>query len=216
MNELYVFLDESGNFVFSPTGTKYLVFTAVVTKNPFEMTNELDISKHNLILNGEGVEYFHATEDRQNVRDGVFDTLSKPWDFRIDSVIVQKNKVNPALYEYRIYTKVYEVLLKYIFEGFKGNFSEVVIFTDLIPLKQKIRNIEKGLKESIKWILGEQKQFFILHHSAKSHFYLQCVDYCSWAIYKKWTDNELRPYEKIKDKIKSEFDIFQRGTTYFY
>jgi len=34
MSTLYIFLDESGNFDFSPKGTKYFVLSAVSTLDP--------------------------------------------------------------------------------------------------------------------------------------------------------------------------------------
>lgn len=38
---LYIFIDESGNFDFSPGGTKYFVLTAFVTFNPVEERDTL-------------------------------------------------------------------------------------------------------------------------------------------------------------------------------
>lgn len=49
-----------------------------------------------------------------------------------------------------------------------------------------------------------------------SHPLLQVADYCCWAVAKKWKDGELRPYEKIRKAIKTEFDIFRTGTTEYY
>jgi hypothetical protein len=35
-------------------------------------------------------------------------------------------------------------------------------------------------------------------------------------VAKKWKDNELRPYEKIRRAIQSEFEVFQRGKIEYY
>jgi len=47
-----------------------------------------------------------------------------------------------------------------------------------------------------------------------SHVFLhlsQIADYCGWAIYVKNERDEKRPIAFVKDKIKSEFSIFQKG-----
>ena len=45
---------------------------------------------------------------------------------------------------------------------------------------------------------------------------LQIADYCTWAIQRKWEGNDPRSHVLIADKIRSEFDVWQRGTTYYY
>ncbi|MDE0622828.1 MAG: hypothetical protein OXH83_14285 [Bryobacterales bacterium] len=42
------------------------------------------------------------------------------------------------------------------------------------------------------------------------------ADYCSWAIQRKWEKAELYAYDRIKPAIRSELDIFRRGTTHYY
>ena len=55
-----------------------------------------------------------------------------------------------------------------------------------------------------------------MHHASKSSYGLQVVDYCSWAIYRKWKDSDLKSYDLIKAGIKSEFDIFAEETRHYY
>lgn len=95
---LYVFLDEGGNFDFSPSGTRYFTFTSVTKARPFQIAPILDHLKYDLIETGLNFEYFHAAEDRQAVRDQVFHAIQRflP-SLRIDSLIVDKCKTGPAL-----------------------------------------------------------------------------------------------------------------------
>ena len=37
MKTLYVFIDESGNFDFSPSGTKYFILTTLTTIVPYDI-----------------------------------------------------------------------------------------------------------------------------------------------------------------------------------
>jgi hypothetical protein len=214
---LYLFLDESGNFDFSPTGTKYLTFTCLATEDPTYGVLELYNLKHDLIEQGYNVESFHATEDKQIVRDRVFSILNKCRNFTIDSIIVEKCKTNPTIRDPVIfYPKIHTYLLKYVFARYPAeSFEKLIIFTDQLPVRKKREAITKALKMGIKESVPG-KTYSILHHQSKSHIYLQIVDYCSWAIYVKWERKEFRPYKEIKDKIKSEFDIFKHGRTRYY
>ena len=63
---------------------------------------------------------------------------------------------------------------------------------------------------------GSDGQSWESRQTSKSHLYLQAADYCNWAIYVKWEREELRPYQMIQGKVRSEFDIFADGDTRYY
>ena len=108
-------------------------------------------------------------------------------------------------------------LLLYVFNRIKGNqFNEVIIVTDSIPVKRQRKAMEKSIKEVLARMLPKHTSYRILHHATKAHYGLQLVDYCNWAVFRKWEQNDQEHYEKIKPVIKTEFDIFQTGTTRYY
>ncbi|MDD5505443.1 MAG: DUF3800 domain-containing protein [Candidatus Omnitrophica bacterium] len=220
---MYLFLDESGDWNFNKNGSEHLVFTCLITKEPFLLSGELERLKYNLIQQGYDISYFHASEDRQFVRDQVYSLLKDQRLFyEVDVVYFEKNKANPSLYlsqsEPKLYLQVYEVLLKYVFNRYDIN--DITILTDEIPHKKWREGIKKGLKISIKRHLNNAK-FVILHHASKTNFCLQAADYFSWAYYRKlgnWGDKEDRPYNEIKSKmINDGFNMFGfcDGTTYY-
>lgn len=212
----YFFLDESGNMDFSPNGTRFYIFTCLSTGSIEELHGPLYELKHDLLKQGYDVEYFHATEDKQDVRNGVFSVLSSVGSYRIDSLIIEKPKLYPSLREVEsFYPRMYQYLLRYVFERVSSDVDHYVIITDQIPVEKKRKAVNKGLKTTVKAILGNKK-FSVFHHASKSHFYLQATDYCSWAIYRKWTDKDIRSYQYINGKIISEFDIFRSGRTLYY
>ena len=45
---------------------------------------------------------------------------------------------------------------------------------------------------------------------------LQVADYCAWAIQRKWERNDTRSYDKIRNKIRREYDLFERGSRHYY
>jgi len=73
----YIFLDEGGDLNFSPTGSKHFILTSVVLDRPFPLEGELSALRFDWIERGLNLEYFHASEDRQPVRNDVFARISE-------------------------------------------------------------------------------------------------------------------------------------------
>lgn len=224
MIALYIFIDESGDWDFSPSSntssSKYLIFGGLSLYDPLKLTEGLLKLKHKLNYKGRDIQRFHASEDRQAVRDQVFKILGKH-QFETDFVIIEKCKTNPTLQNMtKLYPKMAMILLEYIFRRYKWRSSDsreidkILIFVDTIQRKKR-KAIEKALKKEVKRVLG-QINFNIYHHTSYSHFGLQAVDYCTWAIFRKWERNDYRSYNLISGKVKSEFDVFERGKTKYY
>ena len=96
-SHLYIFLDEAGNLDFSPTGTKYFILTSLTKERPFNAYRPLTELKYDLIELSVDMEYFHAANDNQSVRNRVFDIIETHLEgTRIDSLIIEKRKVGPA------------------------------------------------------------------------------------------------------------------------
>jgi hypothetical protein len=220
MNYLYVFIDVSGNYDFSPAGTMSIVITSTVCSDINPGVLELYAVKHEVIDQGIDIEYFHAAEDRQPVRDRVFNVISGLTNIRIDSIIVEKSKVDPSLRPLnRLYPTMVEYLLQYPFDP-RGidvtRFDKVLIFMD----RESARPREKeALTKAVKLSLARHSRgvpYALSMHSSASHPYLQIVDYCSWAVYVKWERGELRPFNQIKNLVKSEFLIYQNKKAKWY
>lgn len=227
-NCLFIFIDESGNFDFSPKGSKYFILTSISSLVPTQNRESFLKLRYKLLSENNNLEYFHATEDKQTVRDNTFELISKLSDFEIDSVIAQKNKAHPSLYkefdikknksimaEYEFYRIICQNLLQYICHRYqKTKVDQIVIVLSSIFTNNKRQIITKSLK---KYLINESSiPFNIYFHSSQADINNQISDYCCWAIAVKHERNELRPYQIIKSKIKSEFDIFRMGKQLFY
>src|SRR3989338_2221769 len=216
---LYIFLDEGGNFDFSTGGTKYFTLTALSKERPFEAYMPLCELKYDLIELGTEIEFFHAAEDRQAVRNSVFDIIHQHLKgTRIDSLIVEKRKTGPALQKEELfYPEMIGYLLPYVIKGYDLSvFDRVLVFTDTIPINRKRKAIEKAIKQTLAQKLPDDVTYEIFHHASKSKYDLQIVDYCNWAIYRKWEMGDDKSYQVIRNVIKSEFDIFRTGERYYY
>jgi hypothetical protein len=216
---LYIFVDEGGNFDFSPTGTRFFTLTALTCARPFSWEERLSALKYDLLEEGTPHEYFHATEDLQSTRNRVFGIIAETIDsIRIDSIVAEKAKTIPAWQtEERFYPEMLCYLLRYIVRREPlSDFAGVIAMTDAIPIRKKRQALEKAVKETLAQRLPQGSIYQALHHDSKSCMGLQMVDYCNWAIYRKWDKGDSRSYEHIRRAIRSEFDIFRRGTQTYY
>lgn len=214
----YVFIDESGDFNFSPTGTKYFTLTALSAARPFPWEGPLTALKYDLIETRLNLEYFHATEDRQQVRNQVFEIIGKHLAYaRLDSVIVEKRKPMRELQSMeQFYSRMLGYLIRHVLSELAPENEQIVIVTDRIPVRAKRTAVEKAIKAALATMLPAGSSYFLLHHDSKSCGSLQVVDYCNWAIYRKWKDGDLRSYDVIAPAIQSEVQIFRKEQWYYY
>ncbi len=175
----YIFLDEGGNFDFSPNGTRYFVMTSVCEKRPFALHGDLTSLRFDLIEQGWDIEYFHASEDKQSVRNAVFDTVQpKAASLRIDSIIVEKRKAHPTVRSLdRFYPKMLGHLLRFVVKGLlRTGPAEIVVFTDRLPMRKKRRAVERATKVTLASMLPAGVRYRLLHHQSKSNPGLQIAD----------------------------------------
>jgi uncharacterized protein DUF3800 len=216
---LYLFLDEGGDLNFRPTGSRFFTMTSIAKTRPFNVSRDLEALKFDLMEEGEDIEYFHASEDRQRIRDRVFKVIRPNLGRRvIDAVVVEKRKTHPSLRPViDFYPKMLSYLLDYALrKSDLRQTSEVIIVTDALPLNEKRKVFEKTIRSELKAKLPSGVPFRVMHHASKSCFGLQIADYCNWAIYRRWQKGDTRSYDLIRHGIRSEFDIFRTGATHFY
>ncbi|MBI5954438.1 MAG: DUF3800 domain-containing protein [Chloroflexi bacterium] len=222
---LYVYIDEGGDFNFSPSGTKVYTITAVITHVPWECLNDISQLRHS-ILSGVthpgllGPDYlerclsvkFHASEDKQVVRDSFFGIISNMNHDHIaaHSIVVKKNRANPSFREpYKFYSRVTSYLLDYIFK--KYEYSKLCIFVDGLPVNKQKDTFLKAMKSEIK-AKQPKKDFSVYFPPSNSNAYLQISDYINWAIFKKWECGDTRSYDLIRKFLRApELDLFSRG-----
>lgn len=218
---VYLFLDEGGDLNFAPSGTRHFTMTCVTTFRPFVLDQELTELRYDFIESSLDIEYFHASEDKQAIRDRVFATLSaRLSSYRVDCIIAEKRKAAPSLRtEVRFYPLILGWLLSYVVKGIMmkfPNLTDYIIITDQLPIKRKRDAVEKAIKRILAEKLPEEIKYKILHHDSKSCPGLQIADYLNWAIFRKWERNDLRSFSVVSAGIESEFDIFKSGKKFWY
>ncbi|WP_058555053.1 DUF3800 domain-containing protein [Thiohalocapsa sp. ML1] len=197
---VYTFLDEGGNFDFSPGGTPYFTLTAVTTRRPFLLHNALDELRHQLLEQGRELLGFHCSEDRAAIRKQVFDCIVTHLDrLQIVGVVIEKARVRcEDRAPERFYPLVAEHLLEQVFRQSPSSSGlRRVIITDSLPIKKKRRAVEKALKQGLAARLPQEAAYHLLHHPSASHFGLQVADYCNWAIFRRFQQGERHYFERL-------------------
>ncbi|MDH2908637.1 MAG: DUF3800 domain-containing protein [Candidatus Eremiobacteraeota bacterium] len=219
---LYIFIDESGTFDFSATGSRYFVLNASVTEDPSQGAHRLLLWRHHIltcdpaILRSRRIRdctHFHCTEDAQYTRDGVFNIISQ-LSFESHGVILQKNKANPSIRSpEQIYRLAFAGLIKGIIRR-KTNAKNLQIFAAEIQMKTKKAAFLAALKGALAAEKGVRYQIHL--HSTQSHHMLQVSDYVCWAVARKWESEDERSFNLIASKVKNQFDYFRGGRTVYY
>jgi hypothetical protein len=217
---VYIFLDEAGNLDFSSRGTKFFIISSIIVVRPFPCEAALGALRMDLIEKEWDIEYFHATEDKQEVRDAVFSVIQAELAaVTADSVVIEKRKTVPPLQTpERFYPRMLGYLLRFVVEqrvALKG-VDQIIVITDQIPVASKREAIKKAVKMTLAHMLPQTVRYTILHHQAKSCYPLQVVDYITWALFRRWEKGDGRSYELVKHRVKTQFDIFRTGTQTFY
>lgn len=215
MRCLYIFLDESGNFDFSPAGTPYFVMTAAITEDPLKSAGALQSLKYAMLAEGTDVECFHASPDRQAVRDRVLPAIASLDGIRYHHISLEKRKAYAA---YRTPAAIYalcgKTLLNYILRGKAGgSHGMVVIIFDKALTRKDQEAFLKAVKPELKtW----GKPYRIYFHQTMADFNGQIADYGAWAKYVSLARGEGRPLAALSCIPQTHFDIFAKGTTNYY
>ena len=198
---LYVFIDESGNFDFSPKGTRHFVMSAVYTTSPEEGAKQLQTLKYELLSEGVDVSHFHATNDFQFVRDRVFKRINALQNCRaiVISIVKQVVPENLRLPENLLAFLAKKILSKITkFQSFK-DCQRIVILFDRSLSNKRLNEIYILIKPYLKAL---EKDFLVGFHSIQADANSQIADYVSWAMFVQLERNEKRPWESLRLGLK--------------
>jgi len=219
---LHVHLDESGDWVFGPKGTKHFILAAAWTYDPQPLAHALTALRFQLVSQGINIESFHASPDKQATRNLVVQTIIVPANWRFASVVMEKRKINPALYApERFYPTFAGALLRFVLRGFlQPQTSKVLVYADTIPMdtNRKREGVLKALKTTCAQELPGSTVQYAYSHCRESNKWLQIADYCCWAIARKWEQGDSRTYNQLAPRLaKTELDItaLGDGTVYY-
>ena len=138
----HIYADESGNFDFSASSSasKYFILTTVSIPDHQISADLLELRRD---IAWEGIDIrngFHATEDKQRVRDRVFGILAQH-EFRVDATIIEKRKTQPhwRRTDSRFYQHVWYYHMKFIAPQILFNGEEMLVIAASIGTKKRRR-----------------------------------------------------------------------------
>lgn len=214
----YVFADEAGDFVFkrSARNSKYFIVCTVWLDSCKVGADLLELRRR---LAWEGFQlndFFHATEDKQAVRDEVFN-LIRSEDFRVQATVMEKSKAQPqvALSKDRFYKYGWFYHLKFIGHKIVAPDLELLFTTASIGTKQGQAIFTESVNDAVQQTI-KRNQWKTYFCQSSVDPCLQIADYCTWAIQRKWERGDTRSYDLIRDHIDHEFDMWSKGTTHYY
>ncbi len=214
MGRVHLFADEAGNFDFSrnPGASRYFILTTV-THDGFGVGDTLLRLRRELAWEGieQATDDFHATEERQEVRDRVFAELAGV-DFRVDATILEKRKTEPRLQanELRFYKTAWYLHFKFVAPRVLGDSGEMLVVAASLGTKKRRATFHDAIHDVVSQVIPGVR-FRTASWAAASDPCLWAADYCCWAIQRKWERNDPRSYELIRDRIGTEFDVFRAG-----
>lgn len=206
----YVYADESGNFDFSGQegASRYFILTTV-TVDDHTIASDLQTLRRKLAWEGESLaKGFHATNDKQRIRDRVFDVLGRH-DFRVDATILEKRKADPSRrIAGRFYGLAWYFHLSRVVPILAAQADELLVIAADIGAN----DMRANFSDTVSTVAGETGPKVAMVSAmwlAATHPLLQAADYCSWALHRKWERADSRSYNLIEDKIASELDVFR-------
>jgi len=216
----YVFADEAGCFAFNrhQRASRYFII-CTVSLDSCAVGDRLMSLRRDLAWKKAPLrDYFHACEDRQEIRDAVFAEIAKE-KFTVQATILEKSKAQPQtrVSEQRFYQYAWYYHFRYAHKKILCGANELHVTAASIGGKKKQRQVfNEAVTDVLKQSYGQRVFWQSGECPASGDPCLQVVDYCTWAIQRKWERGDARSYDLIKDKIDHEYDTWQRGNKHYY
>ena len=177
LKTLYVFVDESGNFDFSDSGTKHLVLSAVICHKPLKSSSNLLKLKYLRLALGFNTPGFHASQDRPNTRHQVLSTISRDKSLRAFTLVLDKRchpRVAPS--PSRIY-HAFGIALATNLKAEVRRKKVILIFDKALKAKEEA-SLFASLKSELASFEGE---YLIYFQNVSKDLNAQIADYVAWA-----------------------------------
>lgn len=218
MPNKFIFADEAGCFTFNrnPNVSKYFIL-CTVAMDDCSVGEDLMTLRRQLAWDGyELGDYFHATTDKQAVRDEVYEAILKR-PFTVQCTVMQKSKAQPQVREtkHRFYQYGYYFHFKHGTASILDSNHEALVTTASLGTKKE----RKAFQDAVADVMNQTKRVKAWRADfmpCQADPCLQVADYCAWAVQRKWELNDARSYDLIADRITYEYDLFRPGRHEYY
>ena len=217
MARLHIFADEAGDFEFSrkQNVSRYFIL-CTVAMDSCHVADDLLNLRRQLAWDGFNLgDYFHATVDKQLVRDEVFKLITNH-DFSVQATIMEKSKAQTQVRTSRARFYQYGWLyhFRYSTQSLLNGMPELMVMTASIGTKKERASFASAVKDAMRQTINANYRTDFC--PASTDPCLQVADYCAWALQRKWERNDLRSYNLISDRITYEYDLWSHGDEHHY
>lgn len=215
----YLYSDEAGCFAFlkNSRASKYFIVCNVEMPDA-TLGNDLLALRREMVWSKQPLlDYFHACEDKQVIRDEVY-KLIRGSKLSVSATILEKSKAqvqvrssDARFYKYAWYFHLSGVAPKM---NLKAT-DQVVITTASVGTKKGQVTFSDAVNDVVRqrMLRGEYRTHFC---SSASDPCLQIADYCTWAIQRKWERGDSRSYDLIAHLVNHEYEAWKHGMTHYY
>jgi hypothetical protein len=190
--------DEAGNDDFAATGSKFFIVATIVTSDA-ALANDLLALRRVLTLEGHPLhDGFHATEDRQAVRDQVFALLAQK-AIRFDATIYTKSKVYDRVKKNTDYFYKWAWFnhMKYILPRVVPKDATPFIGMATLGTHKRRTLLAESMRDVVTQCLPGRR-ISPAYWSSASHPCLQAADYYTWAVGRLYEGGDQRAYDSVK------------------
>lgn len=216
-NRIYIFSDEAGDFTFKdkPGASRYFIIGSV-TMSDCGIGEELLALRRELAWKGISLEMFHATADKQDVRDQVFDIIRHS-ALRVDATIFEKRKAQPHLATNAalFYKTAMFYHFRHVVPRVSSRGDELAVVASKLQLKKKKGALHDAVRDVTNQVAVGRK-FITAFTAANTDPCLQVADYATWAVQRFFEMGDDRSFRLIQDKVKSCYQIWDRGKVAYY
>jgi Protein of unknown function (DUF3800) len=214
----FLFADEAGDFNFSPgpNVSRYFI-VCTVTMDTCDVAHDLLELRRELVWKKQPVgDYFHATVDKQSIRDAVYEGL-QGHKFQIQATIMEKAKAQPQISStnHRFYQYGWLYHFRFGIAPHIQDVHEYLITAASIGTKKGRAVFTNAINDVVQQHL-KRENWRTAFWPCGMDPCLQVADYCTWAIQRKWERNDCKAFDLIKDRLSYEYDLWARGTRLFY
>lgn len=182
----------------------------ITLRDDCSIGDQLLALRREVAFDGAVLDAFHATSDRQWVRDKVFEVIASCSDLRYDVTILDKRK---TISKYRrapiqFYKLAWYLHLKYVASEIAGLDDELFVAASALSISRKKKAVREAIENVVVQVAPSLRVVTAFQPTASDPC-LQIADYCTWAMQRKYEQfRDDRSYELIRHLIHSEFQPF--------
>lgn len=184
------------------------------------IAEDLTALRREFAWNGLHLDQFHATEDKQRVRDRVFEIIADH-DLRFDATVYEKRKARPYTYADPLYfyKLAWYLHFKHVAPEIADAKDELLVVASSLQIKRKRTTTKAAIHQAVTEVVNQVSPTVSCHCAfspAQTDPCLQVADYMTWAVQRKHESGDPRSYDLIDHQIGTDYKYFKWGIKSYF